>query len=345
MLSAHPDIAISFESYFMVDLLRQRARGVWPANIAADRNWNRLLQYVTDHPWIQSWELDSRELEEGWKQIPDRSYSAACRAVFTLMMRNRSKSRWGDKTPQHVQYMLVLTKLFPDAKFIHIIRDGRDTALSLVQMRKTAQPWGPRFIALAGYYWAWLVLSGLIAQALLGANQCIEVRFEDLVLQPEEELKRLCSWAGLTYDARMLDYCQTEMAQEFARDGSASRRRIGKPPDKTRIQLWKNRMDLSDQKKILRQAGGLLAYLGYEIEGLPVQQHHVKKMLDRVLNPEHIMVLARDVLPHNRSEWWMRMGLRWDRLRQLEALIRGRVETFARCSIRWQRTVGSLFSD
>jgi hypothetical protein len=196
---------------------------------------------------------------------------------------------------------------------------------------------------LAGYYWSWLVLSGLASGALLGTERYMEIRYEELVLNAERTLQRLCSWLGLAYDGGLLEYYRTEAAQSFAtEDATPSERRIVTPLDGSRVQRWKSQMTSADRREILRQTGGVLAHLGYEVDELTPSQLGVKKALDCLLHPQDPAILVKGIRPHGGNDWRIRTALCQDRARQLVALVAGQMDTFVDCSVRWQRSVSSL---
>jgi hypothetical protein len=125
------------------------------------------------------------------------------RIVMEAMARKQGVDRWADCTPDHVLYLSRIKRTIPNALVIHIIRDGRDVALS---MEKQAYPkqlsWDrkPRRMA-GGLYWEWMTQRGREDGAEFGADY-FEVRYEDLVSQPREVLARLGGFIGqeLDYD-------------------------------------------------------------------------------------------------------------------------------------------------
>src|SRR5262249_24910012 len=123
----------------------------------------------------------------------------------------RGKSRWGDKTPMYMQRLPLLERLFPDARYVHLIRDGRDTAVSFLSMP-------PRIVTRT---WAHPGTAGGVAgprgggggevegARALGArvgDRYVETRYEQLAAEPERELRKICEHARLAFDPAMLDY-------------------------------------------------------------------------------------------------------------------------------------------
>jgi hypothetical protein len=114
------------------------------------------------------------------------------RIVMEEMARRQSVERWADCTPEHLLYLKRIKETIPNALVIHIIRDGRDVALSMARQRWIRPlPW-PRCgdLTAAGLYWEWIVSKGRQDGRLLDLDYS-EVHFEDLVTHPEETLSRL----------------------------------------------------------------------------------------------------------------------------------------------------------
>jgi hypothetical protein len=114
------------------------------------------------------------------------------RIVMDAVARKQGVDRWVDSTPTNVPHMLRIGRDFPDAQFVHIIRDARDVALSLDKRRWSRPlPWDKkRSLLAAGLYWEWIVRKGREYGTQLGPRY-IEIRYEDLVEQPEAALKKI----------------------------------------------------------------------------------------------------------------------------------------------------------
>lgn len=125
------------------------------------------------------------------------------RLVMEEVARVQNVPRWADCTPEHLLYMEEIKRQIPDALFIHIIRDGRDVALSYVKQGWSYPlPWDRKErLGVAGLYWEWMVRKGRQQGKHLGADYQ-EVRFEDLVRDPQQTLSRLGNFIkhDLDYD-------------------------------------------------------------------------------------------------------------------------------------------------
>jgi hypothetical protein len=135
-----------------------------------------------------------------------RNGSDFMRIVMDGVARQQNVDRWIDSTPTNVPHMLRISHDFPDALFIHIIRDARDVALSLDKRHWSRPlPWDKkRSLLAAGLYWEWIVRKGRKNGSQLGARY-IEVRYEDLVERPEAALMQIGTF--LKHD---LDYARIQ---------------------------------------------------------------------------------------------------------------------------------------
>jgi hypothetical protein len=191
-------------------------------------------------------------------------------AFYAMYAESEGKPRYGDKTPAYVFLMPVIAELVPEAHFIHVIRDPGDTALSL---RKTwfAPSQDLRVLAEG---WRRHIEAGRHASAVL--RRYIEVRFEDLVLKPEHELRRLCEFLALPWDPAMLDYRPRSAARiarlqaRFAWDRMISREErqgihanLMREPDIDRLGVWRKEMSAAERRELEAAAGPMVRELGY----------------------------------------------------------------------------------
>src|SRR4051812_10104533 len=200
MFEQHPDIAIPPESYFPVSFHRRLDRyaaaggGIDLAVMAGD-----LLR----HDRFLAWRVDPALVRERLTgTAPD--LPEAIRRVYALYAETHGKARYGDKTPPFLMHMRMLAEQFPEARFVHLVRDGRDVVLSLRD-----QPFAPSTFTGAAEYWAGRVQRARKAGERLGPARYRELRYEDLIAEPERKLRGLCEFLELDYTAAMLAYEDT----------------------------------------------------------------------------------------------------------------------------------------
>jgi hypothetical protein len=143
--------------------------------------------------------------EEITPQILDRCHNTGdfLRILMETIAHKQGVERWAESTPLHLLYLPLIKRLIPDALIVHIIRDGRDVAVSLNKIawirpfRWDAQ----RSLLVAGIFWKWMVGNGRRSGKALGGDY-LELHYEDLIQQPRETLARLGAFIDhpLDYD-------------------------------------------------------------------------------------------------------------------------------------------------
>jgi Sulfotransferase family len=250
MLDAHPALAVPPESYFIVDLHRRRGRyerrdgGVDLQAVARD---------LAKHRWFRTWGLDPASFTG---TVP--SLAGAVRSFYASYAASQGKPRHGDKTPAYVLHLPLLAGLLEEACFVHLIRDGREVALSLAAI----EAWGPGSVLDAAIHWAERVRRGRTAGAALGPGRYREVRYDALVRDPESTLRDLGPFLDLPFDARMLD--PASRAQERGAGGATGiHARVGERV-REGVRDWRTEMSAADLAAVEAAVGDLLEELGYE---------------------------------------------------------------------------------
>ena len=249
MLDRHSQLAVPDESYFVPQLADRHLR-----RIDADDFVDDLRRLNTLAEWEVPLEQVRARLHDG---MP---VGAAIGTVYAVYAEEGGKPRWGDKTPMYMQNLRLLERLFPDALFVHLIRDGRDAALSFLAMPRgiVTETWmHPR--TAAGFACQWR--TEVAAARRLGrraGGRYLEVRYEDVVADVEAVLRRICSFAGLEYEPAMADY-----AGNVDVSAKPHQQRLRQPPTKG-VRDWRTQMAASDVDAFEDVAGDLLGRLGYE---------------------------------------------------------------------------------
>jgi hypothetical protein len=250
MLDRNPALAVPDESYFVPQLAR-RHRGAVDAEAFTD-DLRRL-------PTLAEWGLPPDSVAARLR--PGMTTGEAIAAVFEAYAAARSKPRWGDKTPLYMQHLPLLDALFPAALYVHLIRDGRDAALSYLAVPEGIMTagWGhPRDAAGFACQWATEIRAAQDLGRRVGGRY-LEVRYEALVAAPENELQRACGFAELEYEDAMLGYVgETESARK------EHQQRLNEPP-RVGVRDWRTEMPRADREAFEAVAGDLLHELGYAV--------------------------------------------------------------------------------
>jgi hypothetical protein len=184
-----------------------------------------------------------------------RSFASIVRTLFEAFAQMQGMSRWGDKTPQYVVAMPLLGRLFDDARFVQIDRDGRDVAISWLRTSFTP---GGAYGAARG--WRRMVRTGHRDGEALGGRY-LRIRFEDLVAEPEPVMRRVCDHVGVPFSPAVL-------RREPRTASYGGLRRSPALPDPAKAGVWREGMPVSDRRVFESEAGDLLEELGYETEGI-----------------------------------------------------------------------------
>ncbi|CAA9479646.1 MAG: Sulfotransferase domain superfamily [uncultured Solirubrobacteraceae bacterium] len=266
MLDAHPALAVPPETHFVPRALS--AAQAQPGG--ASTFWH----IVVSSERFGDFGIDADELRRRIDALRPFEAAEGVRAFYRLYAERQGKPRWGDKTPSYLASMLIIAAALPEARVVHIIRDGRDVACSIVPLG-----FGPDSVAEAAAWW-----SAGIARARAQAASLpgyLEIRYEDLVTRTAETLHPVCDLVDLPFAPAMLEYHRNagarmaEIERDLpARDGSvlltASERAAmhaltRDPPRAAREGRWRRDMTPEDQRDFEAVAGPLLAELGYPL--------------------------------------------------------------------------------
>jgi hypothetical protein len=187
---------------------------------------------------------DALPLPDDWRSMP-RDIAAIFDRIFQDFAARQGKTRWCEKSPQHVQQLPLLREVFPSAKFIHVIRDGRASAASL-HRRWRRSPY------LSVYRWKNVVRAGrLEGQRMPG--QYLEVQYEQLTRDPEAWMRRICEFLGLDFEPAVLE-SRMPQSTERGTKGKISARKAS----------WYDYFGSRSLAALEDIAGAELAALGYE---------------------------------------------------------------------------------
>ena len=238
-----PSVAVVTETmarrYFgMVDAVGRRFR-----NGNQPNSWMEVIGVVRD--------TGTRSLS------PDDVLARQPPQFYRSYAQGQEKSRYGDKTPLYMQHLDVLPRAFPDARYVHIVRDGRDAALSMLAMRRKPRFNLSRPRRVGDFACAWQ-REIRDAQRFGLAHAYSELRYEDLVVEPEARLRDVCDFLGLGFEPGMLQYHRREDPALYA-----DHPRLAQPPVRD-ARSWRKEMHDEDAELFEAIAGDLLTELGYD---------------------------------------------------------------------------------
>ena len=189
------------------------------------------------------------------------SYAELLSKLFDRYGQAHGKALVGTKNAYSIA---TLHSLWPQAKFVNIIRDGRDVALSanswskLPKLKERFATWREDPVSTAALWWEWQARVGREAGSSLNPDVYYEVRYESLVAQPAQTLAGICAFLGVPFDEAMLRFNEGREKE----DGNLSPKHAWKPPTPG-LRDWRSQMTPEDVEKFEAVAGDLLEALGY----------------------------------------------------------------------------------
>jgi hypothetical protein len=271
MLDAHPKLAVPPETQFIPQLI--------DASRQPDATASSIAELLVSHRRFGDFGIEPDRLRQAFAAIQPFDLAEGLRWFYRTYAADHGKPRWGDKSPGYGWRMRPIDRLLPEARFVHLIRDGRDVALSMRAQRDDL----PSAAKLARH---WRRRVRKTRRQGASARHYMELRYEDLVTDPERELRRICEFIDLEFDPGMLTYHERapDRLAEIARDMPAghelysdrtrgaivAERRVAihkltsEPVRGDRVAKWRDQMSEEDRGEFDRVAGELLAELGYD---------------------------------------------------------------------------------
>lgn len=250
MFDAHPQMALPPETHLVAPLVRRRRRYEGPPFDA-----EAFGRDVVSHWAFRGLDLPAEAVTGEIRERRPTSLGEAIRAVFALYAREQGKQRYGDKTPVNVLHMPRIAEVLPEARFVHIIRDGRDVTVSYLEHGLLAGG-----VAESAYRWRTQVRRGREDGRRLGTSRYREVRYEALVETPEDVLRDLCDFVELAYTAEMLRHDDPQRVVPPPFRGIHGN--VARAPTPG-LRDWRRDLDPENVALFEAIAGDLLEELGY----------------------------------------------------------------------------------
>jgi len=211
MLDSHPRLSVIYEADCLIDI---------PLGLRSSQaNASEALRLAEAHPNIRT---DSFNARAACRELGITDAAGAMRVLAASQALAQGKGRWGNKTPKALLHLAELAIVYPDAQFIHVIRDGRDSASSQARLAH-------RSLVEGALLWRGGMRTGRRAGSCLGPDRYLEVRFEELLSSPEEQLRRMCVFLGEDFD-RSLPHFHATARERIPPSALSIHPRLGEPP-------------------------------------------------------------------------------------------------------------------
>jgi hypothetical protein len=290
MLDRHSQLAIPSESYFIPQLWDRHGRQPDREAILAD-----LARLARVREWGVS-------LDDVRRRLPaEGSFTEVIEAVYRAYAEAQGKTRFGDKTPAYMQHLKLLERAFPRAQYVHIVRDGRDAALSFLAMRRRPRfNWArPRRLGDFACQWDFEIRAARRFGSTVGPGRYLELRYENLVAEPELHLRGICRFLGLRFEPDMLEYHRGVDASTLQ-----DHPRLAQPPT-SGVRDWREQMAPHDVELFEAVAGFLLTELGYpRAHPTPSRSARARGAVERALFVARLMSWRAGLALVRRSPVW-----------------------------------------
>lgn len=258
ILSSHPAIYIPPESDFIPRFFQQQ-----PRQTLSGKQVKRYLEIIFDeYRFVNDWVGEQPDAAKFYAQMRTKSPPAFLDTLYSLYARQYNASRWGDKTPIYASYINLLSSLFPQAVFIHIIRDPRDAAVSL--LGKYAQREFHVDIFFAARNWVRRIQRARRDGLSLGRQHYYEIHYEDLIQNPEENIRLICNFIEEDFHPAMLNH--SGLAQELIPEESHFFDQVREPIHNQRVGRWRKELPDRDVRLVEFICGDLMRSCGYSPE-------------------------------------------------------------------------------
>jgi hypothetical protein len=254
MLHAHPRIALPPESRFLLPAYRRRHEF---GDLAEPGQRRALGEWITGTAHFDDLGLDRAAVVEAITAAPP-TLGSALGTVFKMYADRFGKPRWGDKRPAYLRSLPVIRRLFPDAQIINIMRDGRDCVASLKET-----PWSPQDFGELVDCWARSADASLRAARSYPADTYHQVRYEDLVAEPDTHLRAICEFLGERFDPAMAR--PSELAAVAVPEYKTWHALTRSEVTTARVSSWQQRLTAEEIARCEAVFGDRLTRFGYQL--------------------------------------------------------------------------------
>lgn len=254
MLVSHSRIAIPPETWFLLPLVEQ-----FPVDRAlTGKELNQVVAVMTTHYRWPDMKIPAEELQKRAAGLSAVLMRDVVRIVYDIHLQRSGKVRWGDKTPPYVRIIPQLAMIFPGARFICLVRDGRDVARSFQSLEvygKSIRQNSIEWLESNRWERKWL--------ASEHASSMLRVRYEDLVLDSEGTLRRICEFIGVSFEPEMLAW-QDGVGRLVPKRELHVHEKLSRTTSRDDVARWKREMSGRDVFMAEAFMGSDLRRLGYD---------------------------------------------------------------------------------
>lgn len=271
MLTSHPEICIPPECGFIQWWFNKYKN--W--SVRDSSNQIEVAKYMEDlasSKKIETWNLDYTKLTQLISSCKPKNYAELSLLVLQQFCEQQNKQAiyLGDKNNYYIHHLDVIYKIYPSAKYIAIIRDGRDVACSYKNISKLKttskyKPILPTDIESIAKEWGDNNQEILNFGKKIGSENFIKIKFEDLLTNSRDVLETICSFLNVDFNINMLKYAELNKDNKIEPDQLMDwKKKTYLAPDVTGISKYKEELSVKEIETFQKINSGLLDLLGYE---------------------------------------------------------------------------------
>jgi len=263
LIGGHDDCLTTPASQFLTDTARGYGEGVQANDL------KEILLRIGSHRQFRNWSMSLPELRN------EQTFSDLYSTLFQAYAAERKPEArfWVSHSPANIRHGPSLSRLFPDAKFVHIVRDGRAVAASLKKL-----PAGRGTMRELALTWSERLSHGLALEHALGQDRVLRVKYEDLLNDTNLELGKIVSFIGIDYQDKMV------LGDGFRVGGQGGHALVGKAPLLSRGGAWKEELSSREIELFEFYSAELLELLGFQpCYGLSARPPDLKERIDMKL--------------------------------------------------------------
>jgi len=288
IVGSHPKIGVPFESH-----LYNRFYPWLPyyGDLGKEKNRNRLIHDLLSTDVMALWDVKP-DYDDIVSQLKVNSFHGIVDALMNAWLVKCGKQRWGEKTPWHMFYWREIMEGFPDAKYIFIVRDGRDASMSWLKAR-----FGPKHIYPAAKRWKAFHDEYEKFKQVVKPENLYELSYEELLERPEEIAKEICAFVGEDYSDEMLAFHKSTISYKTDKGNDKN---LTKPLMTSNKEKWKQSLSENEKRIFEAVASEELERYGYQRVVTDASMSAMEKFyISKILHPlRRIKSMAKNFQGH-----------------------------------------------
>jgi hypothetical protein len=259
VLDSHPGISIPPPSWLYAMVFPYLYSN---GDLSLDHNIHALAEDIIKTPTVESWSFPVSP-DQLVTTATERSFAGLYDALHRLYAQENGKVRWGEKSPRNCFWMDEIKRDFPDAQFVHIVRDGRDMAIDIAN----SPPMVPNNLYSGAQIWKAYNRAALDSAARMDGKSYYKIHYEALCNDPQKELRGLCQFLREDFDEAMLSHDKSPAAQTWSK--IANHANVGRSITTEYCEMYRSQLPAGDRAALNACIGDLLKQLDYPLDDEP----------------------------------------------------------------------------